>query len=153
MNRNPHLVERARATQAGAVCTCFNLRKAARAVTQLYDERLREVGLRATQFTLLMALRSLGEMTLTGLAERAVMDRTTLTRNLRLLEKRGLTRVRPGEDRRERLVSLTAKGEKALAEAFPLWEEAQAEMVDGLGEERLAQFLADLAEVVDVARA
>ncbi len=50
-------------------------------------------------------------------------------------------------------MSLTAKGEKALAEAFPLWEEAQAEMVDGLGEERLAQFLADLAEVVDVARA
>ncbi len=153
MNGNPHLVQRARATHAGAVCTCFNLRKAARAVTQLYDERLRQAGLRATQFTLLMALRGLGEMTLSGLAERAVMDRTTLTRNLKLLERRGLVRVRTGEDRRERRVSLTAKGEQALAEAFPRWDEAQAEMVDGLGEQRFARFLADLAEVVDVARA
>ncbi len=145
-------VERARAAQAGAVCTCFSLRKAARAVTQLYDERLREVGLRATQFTLLMVLRSLGEMTLSGLAERAVTDRTTLTRNLKLLQRRGLVGVRTGEDRRERLVSLTGKGAKALAEAFPLWDEAQAEMVYGLGEQRFARFLADLAEVVGVAR-
>lgn len=121
-------------------------------MTQLYDERLRQAGLRATQFTLLMALRSLGEMTLSGLAERAVMDRTTLTRNLKLLERRGLVSVRTGEDRRERRVSLTAKGEQALAEAFPLWDEAQAEMVDGLGEQRFARFLADLAEVVGVAR-
>ena len=153
MNGKPQLVERARAARAGAVCTCFNLRKAARAVTQLYDERLREVGLRATQLTLLMALRSLGEMTLTGLAEEAVIDRTTLSRNLGLLEKRGLVSSRPGEDRRERLVSLTAKGQKTLAEAFSLWEGAQAEMVDGLGEKRLARFLADLTEVVSVARA
>src|SRR5688572_31775668 len=79
-------------------CTCFNLRKAARAVTQLYDDILRPSGLRATQFSLLMLIRGAGRLQLTELAEAAVMDRTTLKRNLALLEREGLVRIEPGDD-------------------------------------------------------
>src|SRR3954469_8883577 len=89
-------------------CTCFNLRKAARAVTQMYDEFLRPSGLRSTQFSLLMLIRGEGPIRITDLAERAVMDRTTLKRNVELLEREGLARVEAGEDARVREVRLTA---------------------------------------------
>src|SRR5919106_4818042 len=81
-------------------CACFNLRKATRAVTQLYDDALRPSGLRCTQFSLLTLLRASGTVAMTELAEDAVMDRTTLARNLDILEREGLVRVRPGEDAR-----------------------------------------------------
>src|SRR4051812_38930012 len=93
-------------------CTCFNLRKAARAVTQLYDEVMRPTGLRATQFSLLSVVWIAGRISITALAEAAVMDRTTLKRNLELLERAGLVRIQPGEDARVREVSLTPAAEK-----------------------------------------
>ncbi len=143
--------EREEAQQAGAVCACFNLRKAARAVTQLYDETLRGTGLRATQHSLLMVLMGRGDMSVTDLAKIVVMDRTTLTRNLRLLEKQGLIRIRPGEDRRVREVCLTRKGRDALERVFPLWEKAQTEMTEGLGQDRLGRLLSDLSAAVALA--
>ena len=78
-------------------CACYKVRKAARAVTKLYEEVLRPVGLRATQFSLLMATRVLGPVTVVKLAQVMVMDRTTLTRNLQILEKRGLITIKPGK--------------------------------------------------------
>ena len=86
----------------------LKVRKAARAVTKLYEEVLRPIGLRATQFSLLMATRVMGPVTVVKLAQVTVMDRTTLTRNLQILEKRGLIAIKPGEDRREREINLTA---------------------------------------------
>ncbi len=83
-------------------CACFNLRKVTRAVTQLYDELLRPAGLRVTQFSLLVAVRMAGPVGVTRLVELTVMDRTTLTRNLELLQKQGLIEVASGEDRRTR---------------------------------------------------
>ncbi len=84
-------------------CVCFNIRKSARAITQLYEDALRPTGLRATQFTLLVATRVMGTATISGLAKGLVMDRTTLTRNMKPLEKHGFIRITPGkEDRRER---------------------------------------------------
>lgn len=142
-----------KAEEAALHCACFNLRKAARAVTQLYDEALRPAGLRATQFTLLVSLRMRGRVAVTDLAEAAVMDRTTLTRNLQVLQKRGLLRFRPGEDRRVREVSLTARGHAALVRAYPLWERAQAEVAAGLGKGRLGRLASDLSASVGVARA
>jgi len=129
-------------------CACFNLRKTARAVTQLYDEALRPSGLRCTQFSLLIAATRLEPVTVTHLAEIAVMDRTTLARNLRPLEKEGLMNVTPGDDQRTRIVTVTPRGKEVLSQAFPLWEKAQARVVNGLGLERWKSLQANLKEVV-----
>ncbi len=134
-------------------CACFNLRKAARAVTQLYDEALRPAGLRATQFALLVVVRRAGPVSVTRLAEHTVMDRTTLTRNLELLQKQGLIEVAAGKDRRTRIVTITAQGNAALAEALPFWQKAQSQVVNSLGQERWAGMLADLGELVAVTNA
>ena len=138
--------------EIGRTCACFKVRKAARAITKLYEEVLRPSGLRATQFSLLMATRVMGPVTVVKLAQVMVMDRTTLTRNLQILEKRGLISIKPGEDRREREVNLTAEGMEALTKAMPLWEEAQNRVKKGLGEERLHNLLRDLSEMISLVR-
>jgi DNA-binding MarR family transcriptional regulator len=145
-------LEIAECKEIGRTCACFKVRKAARAITKLYEEVLRPSGLRATQFSLLMATRVMGPVTVVKLAQVMVMDRTTLTRNLQLLETRGLITIKPGEDRREREVNLTAEGMEVLAKAVPLWEEAQERVREGLGEERLQNLLGDLSEMVSMAR-
>lgn len=114
-------------------CTCQNLRKAARAVTQYYEAALEPSGLKVTQLPVLAVPASRGPLPMSRLADELVMDRTTLTRNLRPLEKAGLIRVRRGEDKRARIVEITDAGRAALAKALPLWKKAQAEMVDNLG--------------------
>jgi DNA-binding MarR family transcriptional regulator len=139
--------------EAGRYCACFNLRKAARAVTSLYDEALRPTGLRATQFALLSITKTLGSVPVSQLAEAAVMDRTTLTRNLKPLEKRGLVRVRSGADRRVHEVTITARGRHLWTRSIPLWWRAQRRITDGLGEARLRALVADLEAAVAVARA
>jgi DNA-binding MarR family transcriptional regulator len=129
-------------------CTCFNLRKAARAVTQMYDEFLRPSGLRTTQFSLLMLIRGMGPIRITELAEEAVMDRTTLKRNLDLLEREGLVRVETGGDARVRDVSVTRAAEARLAKALPLWQRAQAHVTKQLGQGRADRLLTDLSAAI-----
>ncbi len=129
-------------------CACFNLRKTARAITQLYDEALRPSGLRCTQFSLLIATTMLEPVTVTHLAEIVVMDRTTLARNLKPLEKMGLMGVEPGDDQRTRIVTLTTRGKEVLSKALPLWEKAQDRVVKGLGQERWTSLQANLKEIV-----
>ena len=136
-----------------AVCTCFNLRKAARAVTQFYSGIIRVSDLRGTQFSILAIVTMKGSATIKQLADLLVMDRTTLTRDLKVMEDHGLIKIASGKDRRMRVVTLTARGRKALVNALPLWERAQARMVQGLGEERFRRLLSDLAAAVTVARA
>ena len=92
-------------------------------------------------------------VTVTRPADATVTDRTTLTRNLKLLEKRGLIRVQMGNDRREREVTLTARGREALASGLPLWQKAQTRVVQGLGEERWNALRKGLSAVVSLARA
>ncbi len=128
---------------AGA-CTCANLRMAARAVTQAYDGALAPSGHRATQFNVLVAIAHIGRAPLSRRAEALVMDRTTLTRNLRPLTRQGLLAVGPGADRRVREISLTAKGRKAVERALPLWEAVQGRMVAGLGRKRWQGLIDDL---------
>ena len=132
-------------------CACFNLRKATRAVTQLYDDALRPSGLRCTQFSLLTLLKASGAVAMTRLADDAVMDRTTLARNLEVLERGGLVRIRSGEDARVREIELTRAGVAKLEEAFPLWRRAQRTVKQGLGSGRLSRLLADLSLAVDAA--
>ncbi len=133
-------------------CACLSLRQASRVVTQMYDDALRPAGLRATQFGLLMAVRAVGRMTISELADFVIMDRTTLTRNLRPLEKNGYLRVEPGEDRRMRRVSLTRKGRTALEKAFPLWKEVQTQVMDKLGRRRYERLRSDLGFTVEASR-
>jgi DNA-binding MarR family transcriptional regulator len=131
---------------------CFSLRKAARAVTQVYDEILRPTGLRATQHSLLHVLQVAGTVSVSKLAELAVMDRTTLARNLDLLERERLVRVQPGADARVREVTLTDAARKRLAEALPYWEKAQAQVTSNLGAGRSDRLLSDLSATVSAAQ-
>lgn len=135
-----------------ASCTCANLRKAARAVTQAYDAALQPAGLKVTQFTVLATLAKRGEMPLMKLAEAMVLDRTTLTRNLRPLVARGLVSEAQDADRRVRRLTLTAAGRAALEAALPPWREAQTRLVAALGPGRWAELLGDLAQTVEAAR-
>ncbi len=138
-----------------AICACLNIRKAARAVTSLYDMVLRPAtGLRSTQASLLMAIATAGTPTISRLAEYLVMDRTTLARDLKPLEDQGLLRITSGGDRRTRQLQLTDAGREKLHEIIPLWEQAQTKIIAaGLGYERWSKLYDDLQEVVRLAQA
>ena len=129
----PPRTARAAAAEVASHCVCFRLRKAARAATQVYDKALEPSGLRVTQFTLMVALALSEELTLSEVAERLVMDRTTLTANLKPLMRRGLvdSTVDPA-DRRGRRLSLTAQGQATLAAATPIWMAEHARIDEGL---------------------
>ena len=114
-------------------CACANLRRASRAVTQVYDQELRGSGLRVTQFTLLQALELSSSLTQGRLGELLSLDSTTLTRTLRPLLGRGWVRSLPGEDRRERHFQLTPAGRRQLAYARHGWERAQQRLQTALG--------------------
>ncbi|MEE9209045.1 MAG: MarR family winged helix-turn-helix transcriptional regulator [Kiloniellales bacterium] len=134
-------------------CTCFGLRKAARAVTQMYDQALKPSGLRATQLSLLAVTERAGPRRMAEIAELLVMDRTTLTRNLKPLLDQGLLERVAGADRRRRPIAITAKGRAALAQALPYWREAQMHMAGSLGRARWRRLLGDLRETVDLVQA
>ncbi len=144
--------QRERVAAKAASCACGNLRKASRAITKLYDEALRPSGLRITQFGILGTTMMMGPVTVTRLAEETVTDRTTLTRNLKLLTDKGLIRMETGEDQREREVTLTEQGRKALADAYPLWKKAQAQIVNGLGEEQWNALREGLSSILSLAQ-
>jgi len=107
------------------LCNCLSLRQATRRVTQLYDQALAPVGLRATQLSLLLQTEALGPIALQPLAEVMVMDRATLGHNVRPLLGRGLVQLEVGRDRRSRELSITQAGRDLLVEARALWRQAQ----------------------------
>ena len=133
-------------------CAFFNLRKASRLMGQAYHRYLQPSGLTNTQFTLLAMTSSRGPISITELAHELGMDRTTLTRNLRLVEREGLVEVTAGRDARTRDVRLTAKGHKTLNDAIPLWEEAQTRVVEALGRAHWRDLVKELRTVSQVAR-
>jgi DNA-binding MarR family transcriptional regulator len=115
-------------------CACQNLRRLTRVVTRVYDQELRKAGLEITHFGLLTALAATGEANQKRLSAGFAMDSTTLTRTLSLLLKRGWIRVKHGDDRRERLFSLTTAGRRKMAEAQPHWEQAERRLRQQLGD-------------------
>lgn len=144
MNQQPDIT-----VNFATACACFNIRKAARALTSLYDAVLQPTGLRSTQGTLLMAIASAGTPTISRLAEYLVMDRTTLARDLKPLAEQGLVRVTPGADRRTRQAQLTDAGWEKLSQIIPLWERVQNRVIaEGLGHERWNKLYGELQEVV-----
>jgi DNA-binding MarR family transcriptional regulator len=131
-------------------CLCNSLRQASRTVSRFYDEELRGVGLRTTQYSLLMLLRRSGEVRQRDLAELTLHDETSLTRSLRPLVDARWVAVRTGDDRREKWLTITACGVAKLEEAGPAWERAQARMQALLPEgtlERLQAILPELARL------
>jgi len=131
-------------------CACFNMRKVTRAVTQFYDRTLEPTGIRATQFTLLVALTSTKGKTLTEIADSLVMDRTTLTRNLKPLEKLELITTTQTLDKRSKAYVLTEKGEQTVERCIPLWEQAQSNIVNSLGEETYQDVVGKLGRVLTI---
>lgn len=113
-------------------CLCLHVQRAARAVARRFDEALRPLGLTNGQFSLLMSLNRPNPPRIGDLSGLLAMDRTTLTANLKPLERRKLVKVAVDkEDKRSRRLSLTAAGRKLLVEAFPIWKRTHAE-VEGL---------------------
>ena len=121
-------------------CLCTSLRQAALAVTQIYDEALEPSGLKITMFRLLRRISDAGQPTISQLARIVDLDRSTLGRNLKVLERLGYVQLVGGQDERSKIVVLTAKGKTKLEKAVPLWEKAQRSMQARLGEERAAVF-------------
>src|SRR5213078_2148065 len=152
MNEHLHQPNAAQLAEIKATCACANVRNAARAVTQLFDEVLQPTGLRSTQFTLLVAVALLGEAPVMQLSRALVMDRTTLARNLKPLESLGHLTIEAGTDRRKHLVRLTERGRQALATALPYWEQAQKQVVTRLGQEQWQALLAELKATVTLAQ-
>jgi DNA-binding MarR family transcriptional regulator len=132
---------------ASTPCLCNALRRASRAVSRLYDEELRDTGLRTTQYSLLSLLDRAGEVRQRELSEQTLLDETTLTRALRPLIDGGWVAVRAGEDRREKWVTITAAGAAKLEEARPAWERAQQRMRSLLPEGVWQELMAVLPEV------
>lgn len=128
-------------------CACFNLRRATRAITQVYDRTLAPSGLRATQLSLLVALTKTGGIPFTRLAAMLGMDRTTLTRNVTPLQRDGLVTQRHGSDRRVKLLTITPRGSRTLAAAIPLWEAAQVQVISGIGAGRWADVRRELQQI------
>ena len=131
-------------------CACANLRRAARAVTRIYNQQLRGTGLEVTQYTLLMALSTTADMTQGELGRLLALDTTTLTRMLRPLQKHGWIAAKAGDDRRQRLLRLTLSGREKLRQSRPYWERAQEYFRRGLGSEVWRQMGGWLAEITRV---
>jgi DNA-binding MarR family transcriptional regulator len=139
--------------EAGRSCVLYNLHRAVRAAAQLYDAEFRNLGLRSTQVFLLSAIEYRQPVTLGQLAEATVLDRTTLSRNLKPLRNVGLIQVKAGKDRRVREISLTNEGRKRLNQAFPLWQRSQEVMAGKLGTPAITDLLTHLKGIVKIARA
>lgn len=135
-----------------ATCGCEGVRRAARRVTQHYEQALAPSGLRAPQFPILVALESAGPLPLTRLAAALALDRTTLTRNLRILRERSLVDIVDGDDGRVRVVGLTEEGRRCLRDGLARWRGVQASVQERFGEARLAHLLSELAALMDVVR-
>jgi DNA-binding MarR family transcriptional regulator len=125
-------------------CGSLNFRRTARAVTRMYDTALQASGIRSTQFGLLIGIAKTQPVSMGKLAEVLVVDQTTLTRSLRLLEKDGLITISPRSTRRQRFLELTPAGEEALERSLPLWRAAHARFTGTIGSDYWLKLRAEL---------
>jgi DNA-binding MarR family transcriptional regulator len=123
------------------VCMNLSYRKATRVISQIYDRELADCGIKCTQFTILRATFLLKKTTNAELQERLVLDQTTLTRGLKPLVRDGLIQVEPGEDRRQKILSLTGKGKDLYRKAEKKWQRAQEHVRHSLGQETMDQMI------------
>ncbi len=135
---------------SATTCAGFRARRAASAITRLYDRFLEPSGLTSSQFAVLATLYLEGTTTMHELAERLGVDPSTMTRAVGALERDGLVRTeRASMDQRARRVALSAKGRRRVTAARPHWEAAQAELRRRIGGQRFERLIADLGVVVE----
>ncbi len=125
-------------------CVCFNLRRVTRVVTQFFDAEMRRHGIRPTQWAILQALDAKENWSMADLSGWLGMDRTTLVRNLRPLQRDGLIQSTGGGHGSRVELSITAKGREKIKEAVPAWRAAQSAAIDTLGQQRWSAVLSDL---------
>jgi DNA-binding MarR family transcriptional regulator len=125
-------------------CVCFNLRWVTRVVTQFFDAEMRRHGIRPTQGAILQSLNAKGNWSMTELSDWLGMDRTTLLRNLRPLQRDGLVEVEGGGRGSRVALSITAAGREKIKESLPAWRSAQRAAVKTLGDQRWSAILSDL---------
>jgi DNA-binding MarR family transcriptional regulator len=128
-------------------CTCFNVRRVSRVITQFFDAEVRRHGLRPTQTPILGALQAREGWDMAELSNWLGMERTTLVRNLRPLQRDGLVRASGGGRGGHVELTITVKGRKALARMLPAWRSAQNKVVATLGKERWSNILRDFEKV------
>ena len=132
-------------------CMGMRVRKAARVVANHYDKHLKPAGLKGTQFTLLNIIFLNPAANIGQLADTLGLDRTTLNRNLKPLERQGLIRSGSGKDPRTRTLKLTNEGTKILQNALPYWLEAQSAVME-IMDRRIKRLMDDLGELEKVGR-
>ena len=132
-------------------CASFNFRRTARAVTGLYDMALRETGVRSTQFAILVGIAKNQPVSMGALAGVLVIDCTTLTRSLRLLEKEGLIAISNRAAMRQRCLTITAKGKRTLARSLPAWRAAHERFVATIGSQYWVELRSELERLAHVA--
>ena len=138
--------------QAAEQCLGFSVRRAARAVSRHYDEAFAPLGIKGTQFSLMNAAYLMNGASIGSLAEVLVMERTTLTRNLRPLQQSGLIDIQPGADRRNRSIKLTAEGIRLLHKALAIWADTHARLVQQLGSPTASRLARDLGKLTALTR-
>jgi DNA-binding MarR family transcriptional regulator len=131
-----------------AACTCFNTRKFSRVITQIFDDAFKDIGFRGTQFAPLVMIFTRGPLTVNKLSDYLVMDRTTLGRNLKPLERDGLIKIEKGMDKRQKQISITEKGKKLLNKAFPVWQQTQKKILKEIGEDKWQDMLVDIQDLL-----
>ncbi len=137
--------------QGTGSCASFNFRRAARAVTRFYDQAFESFGIRSTQFSILIGIAKTQPTSISALSDLLVIDRTTLTRSLRLLKKQGLLSISDRSIKRQRFLRLTPKGERTLAATLPAWRQAQDRFVQTLGLDYWTHFRNELERLTHVA--
>jgi DNA-binding MarR family transcriptional regulator len=114
-------------------CASLNFRRTARAITRRYDTAMQDSGIRSTQFAILVGIAKTQPVSMGKLADVLIIDRTTLTRSLRLLQKEHLVTISKRTTMRQRLLELTPEGVAALARSLPLWRVVHAQFVAEVG--------------------
>ncbi len=130
-------------------CLCLNLRRAAGTLTAAFNATMAESGLLVTQLPIVVALEYAGNLPLTSMSRVLDMDRTTLSRNVNPLIKSGFVAQAVGKDRRQRVLSLTDEGRRALHSALPLWRLAQSEWTSRLGQETVDVILLQTQRIAE----
>jgi DNA-binding MarR family transcriptional regulator len=131
---------------------CGSFRRTARALTQMYEDVLRPLGLRATQLTILQVLSRAGEVSQGQLGGMLAIDSTSLTRTLAIMARKGWIQEQRGEDRRERRIRLSSAGESKLGRALPVWGKVQSRLRGKLGKKEWGSLLRLTHHVTEIAK-
>ena len=130
---------------------CGSIRRTSRALTQLYEQTLRPLGLRATQFTIMQVLARAGEVSQGQLGEILAMDSTSLKRTLKIMIQQSWVAERPGRDRRERWLRLSKTGEAQMKRALPAWDKIQSRLRREMGEPAFDKFIREANQLTAIA--